>query len=419
NDQVAMGFQVGDAVSIEKISLHLMKYLTPGEITVRIETDNAGEPSGTLVDLTNATGTIAEVAVSVTEAGWVECALVGSTPLVSGVQYWLVLSLTAGDPGVDEYYTLSGDADDTYRSAIAACEYRFSVNPSTWADGTVILDAAFRAFSVPDIGTTGMSGGVDQIPGATEDLMDVVAATPGTWANGVKVLISETNALGAPAAAFDVAVDAVVDQSGAREVVERFVNVVLDSTSDRYIEKVIEEGIRGEVEKSEYITVDVNADGDPTNGTYELGALGADEGRDGITGIQTTDYIGSVSGVSATGLKAVENAEKVEFNVLAVPGVVHKDVIDALHATAEKRADCIALPDPPFGLTKAEVIEWHNGVLFTLPNAPTAVLDTSYAALTWSWSRVYDTYNKQNIWLPPSGFVAARFAYTDRVAAPW
>jgi hypothetical protein len=126
-----------------------------------------------------------------------------------------------------------------------------------------------------------------------------------------------------------------------------------------------------------------------------------------------------VSGVGATGLKAVENGEAVEFNVLAVPGVVHKDVIDALHATAEKRGDCIALPDSPFGLTKDEVIDWHNGTLISLPNAPLAALDTSYGALTWSWSRVYDEFNSQNIWLPPSGFVAARFAYTDRVAAPW
>jgi phage tail sheath protein FI len=417
NDEVAMGFQVDDATSIEKVSVHLRKYLTPGIITVRIETDTAGAPSGTLVDA-NGTGTIAEGAVSTTEAGWIDCTLAGATPLVSGVQYWLVMTLP-GDPGAGEYYSVSGDADNTYRSGIGACEYRFHIQSGSYADGTDILDAAFRVLSVPAIGVTGMTGGVDQVPGGTTDLMDVVAATPGTWANGMEVVISETNAIGAPAAAFDIAVNAVVDESGTQEIVERFVNVVLDSTSDRYIEKVVEEGIRGEVNASEFITIDVNADGDPTNGTYELGGLTADEGRDGITGLQTTDYIGTVTGVSATGLKAVENAEAVEFNVLAVPGVVHKDVIAALHDTAEKRADCIALPDPPFGLTKDEAIDWHNGDLIGLPNSPTAPLDTSYGALSWSWMRVYDDYNKQNIWLPPSGFVAARFAYTDRVAAPW
>jgi phage tail sheath protein FI len=417
NDEVAMGFQVDDAVTIEKISVHLRKYLTPGTITVRIETDSAGTPSGTLVDA-NGTGTIAEGSVSTTDAGWIDCTLSGATPLAASTQYWLVMTLP-GDPGAGEYYAVSGDADNTYRSGVGACKYRFHIQSGSYADGTDILDAAFRILSVPDIGTSGLSGGVDQIPGGSTDLMDVVAATPGTWANGMQVIISPTNALGAPAAAFDVAVSAVVDQSGNRETVERFVNVVLDSTSDRYIEKVVEEGIRGEVNASEYITIDVTIDGDPTDSTYELGGITADEGRDGITGLQTTDYIGTVSGTGATGLKAVENGEAVEFNVLAVPGVTHKDVIAALHDTAEKRADCIALPDPPFGLTKDEVIDWHNGDLFSLPNSPTAALDTSYGALSWSWSKVYDEYNKQDIWLPPSGFVAARFAYTDRVAAPW
>lgn len=418
NDEVAMGFQVDDAVSIEKVSVHLRKYLTPGVITVRIEGDSAGEPDGVLVDA-NATGTIAEGIVSATEAGWVDCTLTGSTPLVPSTQYWLVLSL-AVDPGpAAEYYTLSGDADNTYRTGIAACEYRFRLSGGSYADGTSILDAAFRILSVPDIGTTGLTGGVDQIPGGTTDLMDVVAATPGTWANGMKAIVSATSALGAPAAAFDVAVEAVVDQSGAREIVERFVNVVLDSTSDRYIEKVVEEGIRGEVNASEYITIDVTADGDPTNGTYELGGLLADEGRDGITGLISTDYVGTISGSSATGLKAVENGEAVEFNVLAVPGVTHKDVVNALIATAEKRVDCIALVDPPFGLTKDEVIDWHNGTGSVAPNSPIAALDTSYGTFTWSWGKVYDEYNKQDIWLPPAGFVAARFAYTDREAAPW
>jgi phage tail sheath protein FI len=73
----------------------------------------------------------------------------------------------------------------------------------------------------------------------------------------------------------------------------------------------------------------------------------------------------------------------------------------------------------PFGLTKAEVIDWHNGELTTYPNSPTAPLDTSYAALHWSWIKFYDEYNEQYVWLPPSGFVAAQCAYTDRNAAPW
>jgi phage tail sheath protein FI len=37
----------------------------------------------------------------------------------------------------------------------------------------------------------------------------------------------------------------------------------------------------------------------------------------------------------------------------------------------------------------------------------------------WPWVQVSDTYTRQNIWLPPSGFVLAQYAYNDRVGQPW
>ena len=271
-----------------------------------------------------------------------------------------------------------------------------------------------------NIGASGMSGGVDAVPGGVVTLMTVYAKTEGTWGNDVQVIISDTTAIGAAADAFDVAVWAPVDKTGTLQLVERFVNVVLDSDDDRYVEKVIEEGILGEVDASEYIEVDVLVDGDPTNATYQLGAIPADEGDDGITGLVPADYIGTVSGTTATGLYAARNVERIEFNVLAVPGVSHRDVVtEVINVSQNVRADCIALIDPPLGLDKDEVIDWHNGDLTSYPDAPTVALDSSYATLNWSWGRVYDEYNEQYMWLPPSGFVAAAFAYTDRTAAPW
>jgi hypothetical protein len=323
------------------------------------------------------------------------------------------------------------DAAETLTNLIAAIALT-SVDVNV-ADGTVTIpqmDVTHKTGGIDgnavlvtdgvNIGTVGLTGGVDAIPGGVIPLMDAVAATPGTWANNnVSVIISDTSALNAPVDAFDLVVEAVVDKSGARAIVERFVNLVLDPASERYAEKVIEEGILNEVDPSEYITLDVITDGTPTNATYQLGTSPATEGRNGITGLTTADYVGTISGTSATGLKAVQNNESIEFNVLAVPGVSHRDVVNEMIATAEKRLDSICLVDAPFGLTKAEAIDWHNGDLATDPEAPLVALDTSYGTFTWSWSRVYDEYNKQNIWLPTSGYVAARFAYTDRVAAPW
>jgi hypothetical protein len=268
------------------------------------------------------------------------------------------------------------------------------------------------------IGVSGLSGGVDAVPGAPTVLFTIHAKTPGVWGNDVQVVVSDATAIGAAADAFDLNIYAPVDQSGTLQVVERYTNMTTDPTDERYLEKVIEEGIVGEIDPSEYIEVDVLADGDPTNATYQLGDIPANEGDNGITGLAAADYIGTVTGVQATGLKAVRNAEKTEFNVLAVPGVVHQAVVLEMIDTAEHRADCLCLVDPPFGLDRDEVIDWHNGDS-SYPDAPSAALDSSYATLTWAWCKVYDSYNKQYVWLPPSGFVAAQCAYTDRMAAPW
>ena len=37
----------------------------------------------------------------------------------------------------------------------------------------------------------------------------------------------------------------------------------------------------------------------------------------------------------------------------------------------------------------------------------------------WSWLQVTDPYSGQDIWLPPSGYVASQIAYSDKVAEPW
>ena len=66
-----------------------------------------------------------------------------------------------------------------------------------------------------------------------------------------------------------------------------------------------------------------------------------------------------------------------------IPGVTHTSVIDEAITIAEERADFLFLLDPPLGLDRDEVIDWHNGLSFIVPNAPTTPIDSSYATLTW------------------------------------
>jgi len=320
---------------------------------------------------------------------------------------------------------IGADAAATLTNLVAAVG--LSAADVTAVDGTVTIpqmdltadtggidgNAAIQE-NAANIGVTGMTGGVDAVPGGTVVLMTFYAKYKGTFGDNIDIVITDATAPGAAADAFDISVLAPVDKTLVLQTVERFTNMTTDPTDTRYVEKVLEEGIVGEIDPSEYIEVDVLVDGDPANNTYDLTG-----GDDGITGLVAADYIGTVVGTTSTGLKAARNAETVEFNVLAVPGLYNATVINDMIDVAESRADCIALVDPPFGLDKDDIIDWHNGDLTSYPDAPTAPLDSSYATLTWSWGKVYDEYNLQDIWLPPSGFVAAQMAYTDRTRAPW
>ena len=271
------------------------------------------------------------------------------------------------------------------------------------------------------ITVTGMTGGTDALPGAATTVMTLLASSPGTWGNDIIVDISATTVFGAPVDNFDIVVTAPVDRSGVTQVVERFTNLSLTATDARFIETVLEEGIRGQVEASTFIRADVIvSSGSPDSGQSQLGTGGGTVGADGIDALTSTDIIGTVpaSGVP-TGMQAIRNPDTQEFNILCIPGITHIDVINEAINIAVSRGDFIFILDPPFGLTKQEVIDWHNGLSIIVPNAPTQPIDSTYLTLNWSHIQVFDEFNQQNIFLPPSGHIAAAFAFTDQVAGPW
>jgi phage tail sheath protein FI len=181
------------------------------------------------------------------------------------------------------------------------------------------------------------------------------------------------------------------------------------------------------VRKSAYITVDVAPAGVDstvdtgvmTIGTTVLGSVGFTYGADGIDGLVAADYIGTVASGVATGLKAVRNPERVEFNLLAVPGVSDVAVINEMKSLRAYRGDFLYLVDSPLGLDRDTVVDWHNGTSSGIPNAPTAALDDAGGTLNWAWVLDYDPYSKRRLYLPPSGFVAANMAAVDATVGPW
>lgn len=118
------------------------------------------------------------------------------------------------------------------------------------------------------------------------------------------------------------------------------------------------------------------------------------------------DIIGSPE--ARTGIYAFANPEMLDINVLSVPGwSADPAVAKAMVDMCESRGDAIALIDTPFGLTVQEAVDYRRNILN---------INNSYAALYYPWVKIADTINKRDIFVPPSGMVAAQYAYTDQVS---
>lgn len=90
-DKLAQGFQVTGAQTVGSVQLYMKKTGSPtGTMTLRIETDSGGDPSGTLVDA-NATTTVAESSLT-TSYGDIAFAFATSFSISGSTQYHIVLS---------------------------------------------------------------------------------------------------------------------------------------------------------------------------------------------------------------------------------------------------------------------------------------------------------------------------------------
>ena len=127
----SQGFQLADTQTVGAISVYIKKNAgTPGDITVRIETDSSSKPSGTLADA-DAEATIP--AFTDTDYGWVNVEFTDPFALSGSTQYHLVLKTAAASN--DNNYAWGADASSPSYSDGAQS---YSTNGgSTWtADST-------------------------------------------------------------------------------------------------------------------------------------------------------------------------------------------------------------------------------------------------------------------------------------------
>lgn len=150
----------------------------------------------------------------------------------------------------------------------------------------------------------------------------------------------------------------------------------------------------------------------PLDGVYDL--TGGSDGIPADPDDQDALLIGNFLGF--TGIYALSEPEQIDIDIIAVPGHTSTSVALALIDLVENfRGDAMALIDPPFGLTVEEIVQWQNGA----HPLNTTRFDSDFAALYWPWLRIRDTFNRVDVWVPPSGSVMAVYARNDQFAAPW
>lgn len=225
--------------------------------------------------------------------------------------------------------------------------------------------------------------------------------SPGSWANG-------SSGLSVEVVDGDIAGTFTIRFRWNGFLVETHDNVVMNPSSD-------DDFIETRLGTSDFATA-VTVGGETTL-KLEAGVAFAG-GNDGA-GILPSDVIGQIVAGIKTGLKLFTDPKEVDVNTLAAPGIDHKAVVAELISISEQRQDCFSLVDPPFGLNPTQIVDWHNGQLPGDPRFPDVSLNSSYAALYWPWGRVFDSFNNEQVWSPPSGFAAQQYAYTDQFFETW
>lgn len=244
----------------------------------------------------------------------------------------------------------------------------------------------------------------------------LVARSPGSWSAGIRATLENYSG---QAGLFSLIIS---DSSGI--VLSRNDELSFDPTAERYIGNVLNAGSAiGGINGDSYVQW---VERDASIGAGVVRAPGAFSNKQfigGANGIPTDAIysseidraiIGSPS--RGTGLSAFTNPDEYDISLLVIPGNSSGSVIARAISFCEARGDVLYIVDPPFGLRPQQVIDWHNGILLSdLAGA----LNTSYAALYWSWVEIFDQFSGQAIFVPPSGYVAGVYARTTREREMW
>ncbi len=234
----------------------------------------------------------------------------------------------------------------------------------------------------------------------TLDIMCIYAENPGDWNNALRITVyPNTN---------DLSGDTFI-----LNLYEGSSNIPVESYTATIFEKVDGFGNQLSIEtqlseKSPRIRALVN-DAHPAlltkNETNLINAVAAGPLTQGSNGSPIT-----VSDI-VEAWDLYEDVEEVTVNLLINAGYTDPAVQLKMDEIAQSRDDCFAILDMPSTQqdTQAAINYRRN----------TLNLNSNYSAIYSPDLKIRDTANARDMFVPPSGHVAAAYARTDKVAASW
>lgn len=174
----------------------------------------------------------------------------------------------------------------------------------------------------------------------------------------------------------------------------------------------IEDVINTSESKSDYIRVVYNT----YNGAGNIVGLSGLAASTNITWLSGGDSGSMPSSAEISAAWDIFNDRRVHaIRILINCGYSSAVVQNKLISIAEKRKDCFAILDMPSRYqTTAEALDYRLGNTGEGFNP-----NTSYAAIYTPDLQIVDEFTNRNMFVPPSGYVAAQFAENDAVAAEW
>jgi hypothetical protein len=300
-----------------------------------------------------------------------------------------------------------------------------------------ISQVGYQAVALQDSYTAATASRVDSAVSPVAALY-LMAASPGTWANGEDSQTGLYAKVRPGAKAGTKKLEVYEDAS----LVETFDNLTTDSSSDDYYETAINA-------VSAAITVAYVGNGHPANssdpwdtaltvsttpksmpnGPINDGQADGAHGSfaNGANGANITDgdIIGTVdpSDDSLTGIKAFEDVEQVEVDFICAPGIQQGEISVAVMqemARVALKVNAVSLADVPQGLTAREAVDWHNGA--GLYRTRGGRINSRNLAVYWNWFTMSDRFSTDpnNTKVVPPTLAALRcLAYTFMTAKPW